>query len=125
VRVEGMPEESQRSKRERVVRSLGSVVVAASVGVAGLRSTSWELPFQQTSSESSVVRSYNQKLAFVEEDDVGARDVRTIQPSDNKEPEIKLTFTEKCFALAFLGVAVGLPCLLCWVRSSPEKWEGE
>ena len=40
-----------------------------------------------------------------------------------KEPEIKLSLTEKCFAAAFLGIAVGLPCVLCWVRSSPEVWD--
>mmetsp|Transcript_43544 Transcript_43544/g.102315 ORF Transcript_43544/g.102315 Transcript_43544/m.102315 type:complete len:212 (-) Transcript_43544:73-708(-) len=45
--------------------------------------------------------------------------------SQNVEPEIKLSFQEKCFAVAFLGVAVGLPCVLCDLRSSPEKWEGE
>ena len=28
---------------------------------------------------------------------------------------VQLSFTEKCFAAGFLGIAVGLPCVLCWV----------
>ena len=41
----------------------------------------------------------------------------TLKPQALKqqESEIKLTFQEKCFAGAFLLIAVGLPCILCWV----------
>jgi len=36
---------------------------------------------------------------------------------------LQLSFIEKCFAAAFLCVAVGLPCILCSVKSSPEVWD--
>eukprot|EP00960_Hanusia_phi_P073451 768015-Hanusia_phi.AAC.1 len=84
-------EGSQNSKRDKTIKSLGTVVIAASVGVAALRPASLELPFQQTLFETAMGRSFQQRLAFVEEDDAGSRDVRTIQLSENKEPEIKVS----------------------------------